>query len=193
MVEELEGEPGPPSQPVSLEDALGPAVLVRETTTLREVASLMLERQVDNVVVVDAGGAVRGVVTDRDLTLNQRYLRFSAIKVPRLGGHWVTPGDEVEAACVAAATMTAADLMDSHLMTVTLLEPIGPVVDRMLRRDAEYALVLRGGDVVGLLGRRDLLRLVAGLPESHRSLVANRGSVQEPTAHLAVHPSWAIL
>jgi CBS domain-containing protein len=139
MVNEVEQDPGPASHPVSVEDAIRTAVLVRETATLREVASLMLEQQVDNVVVVDENGAVRGVVSDRHLTLNQTYLRLSSIKVPRLHGRWVTSGEEVE----AAATTTAAEVVDRRLTTAEVLEPIGSVVERMLRRDAEYARAAR--------------------------------------------------
>jgi CBS domain-containing protein len=192
VVNEVEQDPGPASHPVSVKDAIRTAVLVRETATLREVASLMLEQQVDNVVVVDANGAVRGVVSDRHLTLNQTYLRLSSIKVPRLHGRWVTSGDEVEAACVAAATTTAAEVMDRRLTTAEVLEPIGSVVERMLRRDAEYALVLRDGDVVGLFGRRELLRLVAGLPEAHPVSLARSGAAQHPVAHLAAHVRWPV-
>ena len=113
-----------------LEAAMGPVVLVREDTPLRDVATLMLERQVDSVVVVDGTGAVRGMVTDRDLT------------------------------------MAASELMDRRITTAELVEPLGRVVDRMLRRDAESALVQVGGTVIGTLGRRELLRLIAGQPNT---------------------------
>jgi CBS domain-containing protein len=166
---------------------MGPAIQVREDAMLRQVASVMLQRQVDNVVVVNPDGSVRGLVTDRDLTLNERYLRLSAIKVPRLHGHWVTACDAVEAACIVAATMTAGEVMDTRPTTAAVLESIGTVVERMLRRDADYALVLQDGDVVGLLGRRDLLRLVAGQLESHSGSAADNGSVHLPIAHCASH------
>lgn len=176
---------------------MGPAVLVRQDTTLQEIARLMLERDVDSMVVVAADGAVRGVVTDRDLTLNQRNLRLAAIQLPRLNGHWVTSCDAVDAACVAATTMTAEEVMDTRLTTANVVEPIGTVVERMVRRDANYALVLQDADVVGLLGRRDLLRLVAGQVESRSVSAPNDGSGHSPTAHLAPNsgglPLWSWL
>jgi hypothetical protein len=96
---------------------MGPAVLVSEDTPLRGVAALMLERHIENVLVADAAGAVGGLVTDRDLTLNQRNLRYTAIKVPRLNDHWVTSGDQVDAACIAAETMTAREVRDRRIAT----------------------------------------------------------------------------
>jgi CBS domain-containing protein len=164
---------------------MGPVVLVREDTPLRDVASLMLEHQVESVVVADGTGAVRGVVADSDLTLNQRLLRYSAITVPRLNLHWVTLREQVDAALVAAETMTARDAMDRRVTTAKLSEPLGSVVDRMLQRDAQCALVLVDGDVVGMLGRRDLLRLVAGRPEARPLSTTANGTLEPPIAHLA--------
>lgn len=166
---------------------MGPAVLIREAATLREAASLMLERSVEDVVVVDADGAVRGIVNERDLTLNQRFLRLSSIKVPGV------LRDEVEAACIEATTATVGEVMNSRLTTATVAEPIGTVVDRMLRRAAEYALVVRDGDVVGLLGRRDLLRLIAGNRESQPVAVAKDSTAQPPTAHVPARAGWPAL
>lgn len=46
-----------------------PAVTCRPGATLREAATVMEERQVGCVVVIDAVGEVAGMVTDRDLAL----------------------------------------------------------------------------------------------------------------------------
>jgi signal-transduction protein with cAMP-binding, CBS, and nucleotidyltransferase domain len=146
----------------------------------------MLDRHVEAVVVVDTDGVVKGVVTDRDLTLSQRNLRLAAVRVPRLNGRWVAPCDAVDAACAVAGTMTAAEVMEHRLTTAELYEPIGAVVDRMVRREADYAIVLRNADVVGVLGRRDLLRLVAGQVRSQSASVSTNGRVHNPPAHVAL-------
>jgi CBS domain-containing protein len=165
---------------------MGPAVLIRETTTLCEVAKLMLECAVDEVVVVDADGAVRGVVTERALTLNPRFLRMSAITLPGR--------DDVEATCIAARTATVGEVMDSRVTTASVDKAVGTVVDRMIRRDAEYALVLRDGAVIGLLGRRDLLRLIAGQQQPEPVAKLKRESMQ-PLAAAYVPPQagWPAL
>ena len=147
----------------------------------------MLERGVQEVVVVDADGAVRGVVTERALTLNPRFLRTSAIKTP------AAPRDDVEAACTAAQTVTVNEVMDNRLTTATVDESIGVVVDRMIRREAEYALELRNGTVIGLLGRRDLLSLVAGRPNARQAGVPKTSTVTPSSAHVPTHAGWPAL
>jgi len=46
-----------------------PAVACQVTASIAEVARLMRERNVGSVVVVDRGGYVTGIVTDRDLAI----------------------------------------------------------------------------------------------------------------------------
>src|SRR5215813_12811489 len=45
-------------------------------------------------------------------------------------------------------------------------EPLGVVVERMLRRGTEYALVWRDELAVGMLGRHQLLELLANYADS---------------------------
>jgi CBS domain-containing protein len=156
-----EGEPDSSRCHLHVEEAMGPVVVVWSDASLREVAGVLLTRGVASVAVVDASGTVRGVVTEKHLTLNQRYLRLASIQVARLNGQWVTPSTELEAARVAARTITAAEVMDTRLTSAKFGESLSEVVERMLRREVEYALVWRDGVAVGMLGRRDLLRFLA--------------------------------
>jgi CBS domain-containing protein len=144
---------------------MGPVIAVRENATLRDVARVMLERPAQAVVVVDAEGEVRGILTDRQLTLNRAMLRLASIKVPKLNGAWVTPKDELEASCVAASTVTAQEVMETRLCTASADERVGAVVARMLEREADFAVVRRQGFLVGMLGRHELLRMIAGSTE----------------------------
>ncbi len=169
MDNEIDDEPsGTASSRPRVEDAMGPAITVPGDATLQEVASLMLERQVQVVLVVDDDGEVRGAISEQRLTLDPAYLRMASVRVPRIRGRWVTQRDELEAACVAAQTVTTRELMETRLTSADVGEPLGGIVERMLRRGEEYAVVRRGPEVVGVLSRHDLLRHIAGrAPAAH--------------------------
>jgi CBS domain-containing protein len=175
---------------------MGPVVGVREDASLRDVARVMLERPAQAVVVVDGAGEVRGVVTDRQLTLNRAMLRLASIKVPQLNGTWVTPNDALEATCVAAETVTAAEVMETRLSSASADEPVGAVVARMLEREAEYAVVRRQGFLVGMLSVHELLRMLAGSPELPVATVAPNDQQAGPAAPAVVggwrwpHRGW---
>jgi CBS domain-containing protein len=167
---------------------MGPAVLVRSDASLREVACVLLSRGVASAAVVDTDGTLRGVLTEEHLTLNQRYLRLASLQVPQLNGTCVTPSSEVEAACVAARSVTAAEVMDTRITSAKLGESLSIVVERMLRREVEYALVCHDGVAVGMLGRRDLLRLLAGA-SNPAIVVTPEGAVElDSTAAVVAAP-----
>jgi CBS domain-containing protein len=157
-----------PSHRLRVEEVMGPALTVTEEKTVRDVAAVMLARQVQAVLVVDAQAKVVGTVTEGQLTLNGNYMRLACAEVPEIDGRSVTTLDEVDAACIAASTLTARDVMERSLLSVGPDEPVAAVVERMLRRGAHCAVVQHWGAVVGMLGSHDLLRIMAGDPPSVR-------------------------
>jgi CBS domain-containing protein len=168
---------------LGVRDVMGPAVVVREDAPLREVAALMLERHAQGALVVDARAVVVGVVTERSLTLGGDFLRRACLDVPRIGDQWVTPLEQVDAACIAAESVTAREVMETRITRASVDEPVGAVVERMLRRDAECAVACQDGAVVGTLDGHDLLRRVAGaaaLAPSDRPTTVGGASLRLP-------------
>jgi CBS domain-containing protein len=166
VIEEIADTPAlrPSSTTLRVDEVMGPAVAVHEQTTLRDAAHLMVERQVQGVVVVNDRAEVVGVVTERQLTLGGEYLRLATMEVPEIAGRSVTAREEVDAACIAARTVKAHEVMERRLTCACADEAVGAAVERMRRREAEYAVVHRGNAVVGMLSSHGLLRKVAGEP-----------------------------
>jgi CBS domain-containing protein len=145
-------------------EVMGPVVTVSADATLREAAQRMLKAEVQCVVVVDAQDNALGIVTERQMAFDDRHLTLACLQIPEIGGRSARRLDSVDVACIAATTLTARDVMENYFLVADVEEPLGALVDRMNRRESEFALIHHGGEVVGLLGRRDLLRRVAGEP-----------------------------
>jgi CBS domain-containing protein len=143
---------------------MGPIITVSSGATLREVAQQMLTADVQGAVGVDAHDNAIGIVTERQLAFDERHLTLASLRIADIGGRPVTRLDGVDAACIAATTLTARDVMEQWFPVAEVHEPLGSLIDRMNRRESDLALIHCGGEVVGLLGRRDLLRRVAGQP-----------------------------
>jgi CBS domain-containing protein len=172
-----------------VDEVMGPAVVVHEQTTLRDIACQMLARQVQSVVVVDDRARVVGVVTERQLTLSDEYLRLATIEVAEIAGRWVTAREEVDAACIAARTVKAREVMERRLTCACADEAVGAAVERMRRREVEYAVVHRGGVVVGMLGSRGLLRKVAGEPSFASPPTDTPPQIDGQVVHIAAEAS----
>lgn len=143
-------------------DVMGPVVSIAPDATLREVAQLMLQQQVQVVLVVDSQSYAIGIVTERQIAFDDRHLTLAGLRAREVGGCHATRLDDIDAACAAATSLTARDVMDRRPSCADVNERLGAVVQRMNRREAEFAVVHEGSNVVGVLGRHDLLRRVTG-------------------------------
>jgi Zn-dependent protease/CBS domain-containing protein len=122
------------------------APVVSPDTTLRAfVEDYLVARGLDAFVVVDAAGALAGLVTSLD-----------AARVPR--DAWATT--------TVRAVMTPAD----RLAVVSPNEPILDVLQALGEQRAEHLPVVRDGRVVGILDRRQLAHwLDLALASRHRA------------------------
>jgi len=142
-----------------------PVVTAPESTTLQEIARLMLERHVGSVPIVDAGGRLVGIVTDGDFVGTERSvpLAFPAVHLPHALGRWIEAGTfELIAEEVGACPVR--EVMSSPVATAREDDSVQEVVERMISGDIGHVPVVRDGRPVGIVTRHDVLRLVAGLP-----------------------------
>ena len=103
-------------------------VTVREDLTVPDAARLMVERQVSGLPVVDAEGALIGIVTERDVLLRHETIRCV--------GDVMTRG-------VVTAEETA-DYMD--------------LVEILLQHGIKRVPIVRDNRLIGIVSRTDLLR-----------------------------------
>ena len=136
-----------------------PVVTVGQHTPLREVARTMLAEHIGAVPVVDDGGRLCGIVTESDFAGRERYLSFSAERLTEVFGELIDDHG-IEAAYRGASSLPAAEVMSSPVVTTTEDAPIGDVVRLMLERKVRHIPVERDEMPVGMVTRRDLLRIM---------------------------------
>ncbi|CAA7614365.1 CBS domain-containing protein [Magnetospirillum sp. UT-4] len=158
---------------------------VSPDTPLTTIAELLLSRHISGVPVVDSGGTLVGVVSEADLMW-------------RAGGEgtehrswWagLLAGRPLQAADFIRTHGTrAADIMSRDLITVAEDTPIEDVVDLFERRRVKRVPVVRGGRVVGIVSRSDLIKTLALQRPPGDSLVDDRLLQDRLQALLAAQP-----
>jgi CBS domain-containing protein len=138
-----------------------PVVTVPEDALAPEIARVMQERDIGAVVVVDAAGALRGIVTESDFTGVGRCVPFSLALAPVVFGARAATMAEIEKIYAMARKLTARQIMSEEVHTARESDEIGAVVHRMLRRKLKHVPVVRDGKPVGMLARHDVLKLMA--------------------------------
>jgi CBS domain-containing protein len=114
-----------------------PVVTVTPDTSLKDVAALLVERGINAVPVVDAGDRLCGIVSEANL------LALEA------------------AAPHGGAPHTAREVMSQSVYTLAEDTDATAAARMMLRHGLKSVPVVVGDRVVGIVARRDLLRLVA--------------------------------
>jgi len=111
---------------------------IRDDVTVHEAAKYLREREVRSAGVLDATGALAGVVSQSDIS------------------------DKVAAENKCPAWMRVSEIMSTSLVTVT---PDRPVADclRLMEQHGIYHLLVvdAGGGYRGMLSVTDLLRVIA--------------------------------
>lgn len=119
--------------PIRVKDVMTlDVVTIRETDTLRTAANYMRIRSIGDLVVLDEGGALVGIITDRDIVV--RGLASGA----------------------EPATARVGEFCSREIETLSPEDTLDDAVARMGERAVRRIPVVERGDVVGILSLGDL-------------------------------------
>lgn len=123
-------------------------VVVGPDTLARDAAQLLAERGFTALPVVDASGALVGVVSEAEL------LRDRLPQDPR----WLVHGEPVEARRAPADVV--AQVLTRPLVTVDPNTDLAEVAGLMLKHGVRSVPVVHEGHLAGIVTRRDMLRSI---------------------------------
>jgi CBS domain-containing protein len=139
---------------MNVKDVMSTEVIsVGPATSLKEVARLLVEHRISGVPVVDAEGAVLGVVSEADLLVKERGFRAE------LGGPlaWLFRGEALDEAAKLEARV-AGEAMSAPAITITAHRPVAAAAAMMLEHGVNRLPVVVQGELVGIVTRADLVR-----------------------------------
>ena len=136
-----------------------PVITVRPDTPLDDVLALLLEHRISGVLVVEDGQVV-GTVGDGDL-LHRHELGTDTDASGQ--GWWqrLTQSERSPDAFVRANGMHARDVMVHDVVPVDEDTPLATLAALFEKRSIRRLPVLRGGALVGLVTRADIVRALA--------------------------------
>lgn len=159
-----------------------PAITVQANTRIPEVARLLRAHQISGMPVLDDSGALLGIVTDHDL-----ILRNAPVREPRyfaiLSGYIPLSLDEhrhYKEQLRHTMAVTAGDMTEPGIPTVTPETPLEQAMELMLDPKVTMLPVLTNGEVVGVVTRTDLVRLIEKLEGAVDPEAAAQEGAAEP-------------
>ncbi len=128
---------------------------VTPTTSLKDVARLLLERGISGVPVLGDNGKVLGIVSAGDI-LVKTSAAFGLREHP---SNWLFGDDEREA--LKRGAQTAADAMSRPAITVDPRCTVAEAARMMVKRSVNRLPVVDDGELVGIVTRNDIVRAFA--------------------------------
>ena len=137
---------------------------VSPATSIADLSKTLENRKIGGVPVVDQGGRLVGVITQSDLVERARDLELPpAINILDLHIYLQIPSHLIQRVEKMLGT-TVGDCMTPNPITVAPDTPVSQIAALMAKQKVHTIPVLKGGKIVGVIGKMDLVRAMAREP-----------------------------
>jgi CBS domain-containing protein len=137
---------------------------VSPETSIADLSKTLENRKIGGVPVVDKGGRLVGVITQSDLVERARDLELPpAINILDLHIYLQIPSHLIQRVEKMLGT-TVGDCMSPNPVTVAPDTPVSQIAALMAKQKMHTIPVLKGGKIVGVIGKMDLVRAMAREP-----------------------------
>ncbi len=139
-----------------------PVVSVGPDTSVSEIAALLFEKRISAVPVVDDGRLI-GLVSEGDLL---RRKEIGTDRAARAGAWWLRMFnvDPAPAEYIKSHARRARDIMSPDVVTVAPETPAAEIATLLEARGIKRVPVMRGGQLVGIVSRANLVQALAAMP-----------------------------
>jgi len=135
-----------------------PVMTIHPDAIVEEAAKLMLQHGVSCLVVTDASNHIAGILTHSDFGLHRKLVPL-ADNLYQLLGSWAVP-NMLEEIAQRVRTRQVKDVMTGDVEVVSEDASVAEVAAKMLRRRVNRLPVVRGRELVGIITRHDLLKVM---------------------------------
>jgi len=163
-------------------------ISVDPETGVRDAVELMLKNRISGAPVVDGDGKLVGVVSEGD------FLRRAETGTERKKTPWYDAffgSGEAASAYVRAHGLKVRDVMTAKPITVGEDAPLHDVVDLMERHRIKRLPVVRGGRVVGIVSRANLLRALASIHRTAPHVSKDDDAIKDQILAALRKESWS--
>jgi CBS domain-containing protein len=144
-------------------------VMTKDVVTLApdqsftDAADVLADRGIGAAPVVDANGAIVGLLRDEDLLISEARLHLPTTIAILPGIEFTLPGSirRYDEELKKAASSTVADVMETSFKKVGPDATIEDVATLMHEHDVTHVPVVDGDTVLGIVARGDIVRYLA--------------------------------
>lgn len=135
-------------------------ITVSPSTTIEELARVLMKNQISGAPVVDEGGNLIGIVTENDLITQNKRLHIPTIL--RLFDAFIPLGtSRLEKEIKKITATTVGEVCTKKVITVQPETPLDEIATIMTEKKIHLIPVIKEGKIVGIIGKRDIIKSAA--------------------------------
>jgi len=138
-------------------------ITVKQDVTIEELARILMKNQISGAPVVDEKGKLNGIVTENDLISKNSRLHIPTIL--RLFDAYIPLGaSRLESEIKKMTALTVGEMCTKDVISVDEEASVEYVATLMTEKKIHHLPVMKEGKIVGIIGKRDLIKGLAGEP-----------------------------
>jgi len=163
-------------------------VSIAPDATVLQAARLMLQHHISGLPVVDASGALVGIISEGD------FLRRRETKTERKRSRWLEflmgPG-RMAAEYSHSHGSKVSEVMSTDVQSVEEVAPLEDIVALMERKRIKRVPVLCGGELVGIVTRSNLMRAMVSLARGAPPVAKGDAAIRDRLLAEFKKEAWA--
>jgi CBS domain-containing protein len=136
-------------------------VTVTPETTIQTLASLLVKHQISGAPVVDKEGALVGIVTENDLIRQNKRLHIPTVISFLDAAIYLESSKKFAEEVKRVTATTVGDICIRTVVTIKEADTITDIATLMSEKKVHLLPVVSSGKVVGIVGKRDIVRAIA--------------------------------
>ncbi len=136
-------------------------VFVTPSTSVEELASLLVKNQISGVPVLDDAGVLYGMVTENDLISQNKRLHIPTVVSFLDAAIYLESSKKFENEVKRLTATKVGDICTRRVITITEDTTLVDIATIMTEKKVHLLPVLRNNKVVGIVGKRDLVKAAA--------------------------------
>jgi CBS-domain-containing membrane protein len=136
-------------------------VTVKPDTSIEELSSLLVKNEISGVPVVDDAGALYGIVTENDLISRNKRLHIPTVVSFLDAAIYLESSKKFEGEVKRLAATRTGDICVRKVVTIKEDTSVTDIATIMTEKKTHLLPVVKDGKVVGIVGKRDVVKAVA--------------------------------
>lgn len=136
-------------------------VTVKPETSIEELASILVKHGISGAPVVDNSGSLYGIVTEDDLISRNKRLHIPTVVSFLDAAIYLESSKKFEEEVKRLAATRVADICKRKVVTLTEDASVIDIATIMSEKNIHLLPVVRDGKIVGIVGKRDVVKAAA--------------------------------